>query len=158
MSRSDQPAGAGVRQEVRYRGPLTSYASQSVMLAAERNDNIDIQEVVEKFDSDCFIPDEVTVIKRTQTYYGPELLVHSNVNEEDRNYLLTAPGPGSHLYLWAGELNEDTEKREGWYLAGEVEATLETEQPPYETCDQCGELIRTIHHERESVLSQCSRA
>lgn len=138
--------------------PVTDYKSKTVMMAGERNDRIEIVESVETFCSDSLIPDSVSVIKRTETYHGPELLVHWEDECKDYNYLLTAPGPGSHLCLWAGEINGETGKRTGWYPAAEVKAKLAVEQPPYEECEQCGELIRTIHHERESVIGNCSRA
>lgn len=158
MSRSDRPSAPGFRGGRQDQLPLTSYASQTVMLAAERNDLVKIQRVVNNIESEFASPSEVSVIKRTETYYGPELLVHSEVDGEDYNYLITAPGPGRHLCLWAGEVDPETGKRSGWYPVAEVEAELSVEQAPYQTCNQCGELIRTIYHERESVLDQCSRA
>lgn len=158
MSKTERSVWTGFRRKPNRNGPVTNPDSQTVMLAAERSDNIEITDIVEEIVPNPKVPDEVSVIKRTETYYGPELLVHSAYDSEDRNYLLTAPGPTTHLCLWAGELNEDTGKRQGWYPAAEIKATLDTEQPPYETCDQCGELIRTIYHEREAVLGQCSRA
>lgn len=158
MSKSHTPDWPGFRRELDGHGPVTSYDSQTVMLAAERDDIISITETVKHLDTYYETPEEVTVLKRTETYYGPELLVHAIVEGHDRNYLLTAPGPSSHLCLWAGEINEVTSKRTNWYPAAEVSAVLDTEQPPFESCDQCGELIRTIYHERESILGQCSRA
>lgn len=51
----------------------------------------------------------------------------------------------------------DKEMRKGWYKAAEVTAALAPDQPPYERCDQCSELIRTIQHERMTVLGMCKR-
>lgn len=138
-------------------GPTTEYDSKTVMLAAERKDHIQITGAVQRFDDEVVIPDEVSVVQRTDTYFGPKLLVHATIDGKDANYLLTAPGPDSQLYLWAGEVN-DNGMRNGWYKAAEVTAALAPEQPPYETCDLCGELIRTIQHERLSAFGMCRRA
>lgn len=139
------------------REPATDHHSKKVMIAAERKDHIQITDTTQRFDDTVAIPDEVSVLKRTDPYYGPKLLVHATIDGEDVNYLLTAPGPDSQLYLWAGEMN-DAGMREGWYKAAEVTAALAPDQPPYETCRQCGELIKSIWHERMSVLGMCKRA
>lgn len=136
---------------------VTDYDSKTVMLAAERKDRIHITEAVRRFEDDVAVPGNLSVIKRSEAYYGPELLVHAEVDGQESNFLLNAPGPDCHLFLWAGETT-DSNKRKGWFPAAEVKAVLSTEQPPYEKCDQCGELIRTIQHEREAVIGQCSRA
>lgn len=136
--------------------PVTDYDSQTVMLAAERHDNIHITDIVTSFTDEVAMPDRVSVIAQSQTYYGPSLLVHADLNGEDHNYLLTAPGPSSQLYLWAGD-GPIEGKRRRWVAVAEIKAALATEQPPYRKCPQCGELIRTIEHERESVLDNCSR-
>lgn len=137
--------------------PETDYDSQTVMLAAERHDEIMITDVVTSFTDEAVIPNRISVITQSQTYYGPSLLVHAELDGEDHNYLLTAPGPSSQLHLWAGD-GPIEGKRRRWVAVAEVKAALATEQPPYRKCPQCGELIRTIEHERESVLSNCSRA
>lgn len=134
----------------------TDYDSKTVMIAAERNDHILITDVVQKIDANIEIPADVIVIQRKEKYYGPELLVHAKINQKDYNYLITAPGPNSSLCLWAANTTEDN-KRIGWFIAAEIEATLAAEQPPYKKCGQCGELIKTIHHDREAVIGNCSR-
>lgn len=136
--------------------PLTDYDSKTVMIAAERNDDIQIEEVVTRLDDTVQIPETVSVIKREETYYGPELMVHCSFNGNDRNYLLNAPGPSSQLRLWSGQRSGDG-RRSGWTEVAEVKAVLTAEQPPYEVCSQCGEQIRTIEHEREAAIGQCSR-
>lgn len=127
------------------------------MLTAERKDHIQITDTIQRYDDGVEVPDEVSVVKRTDTYFGPSLLVHVTIDGDDMNYLLTAPGPDSQLHLWVGEMN-DKGMRNGWYKVAEVTASLAPEQPPYEKCEQCGELIRTIQHERMSVLEMCKRA
>lgn len=159
MSRSTDGGGFGPihKGEIDGLEPVTDYDSKTVMMAAERHDKIEITDTVDQFADRISIPDEVCVIQRTDTYYGPELLVHATIDGIDHNFLLNAPGPDSHLCLWAGETTEDN-KRKGWFAAAEVKATLAAEQPPYERCQQCGELIRTIEHEREAVMGSCTRA
>lgn len=135
---------------------MADSSSKTVMLASERNDRIQVTEEVQRFNEEITIPEEVSVIRRTDTYFGPKLLVHAEIGGEDYNYLLTAPGPDSHLHLWGADLTDEG-MRKGWNVGAEVKAILSTEQPPYEKCAQCSELIRTIHHERKAVLGMCSR-
>lgn len=158
MASNEAGVLTGLQEETEGQGPVTDYDSKTVMMAAERHDNIEITEVIDLIEEPSHLPENVSVVKRTDTFYGPELLVHSSKDGTDYNYLLTAPGPGTHLCLWAGNISEESGKRKAWYPAAEVKATLAAEQPPYEKCTHCGELIRTIHHEREAVLGQCSRA
>jgi len=72
------------------------------MIAAERRDKIEITEVVQAIGESADIPDHVSVIQRTDRYYGPELLVHTEVDDEDRNYRLTAP-VRIRIYCCGGE-------------------------------------------------------
>ncbi len=137
--------------------PVTDYDSKTVMMAAERNDNVQIVDVVREFQHGVEIPSRVSVIKRTDTYYGPELLVHSTIGGKDQNYLINAPGPSSHLHFWTAKTSDDSTRRSGWTLAAEIKAAFTAEQPPYEKCSLCGEQIRTIEHERKSLLGTCSR-
>lgn len=137
--------------------PITSHDSQTVMIAAERNDQINIQEIVSRFSNDYQFPDEVTVIQRVDTYHGPELLVHAELDGIDWNYLISAPGRHAHLYLWVGDGPVDG-KRRTWEAIAEIKASLAVEQPPYEICPDCGELIQTIQHEREAISGNCSRS
>lgn len=138
--------------------PITDHQSKKVMIAAERRDHIIITDVIQRLaDDGVGIPDEVSVVRRTDPYFGPKLLVHATIDGEDANYLLTAPGPDCQLLLWAAEMT-DKGARKGWHKAAEVTAALAPDQPPYETCEQCGELIRTMWHERMSILGMCKRA
>lgn len=133
------------------------YDSGTVMIAAEREDKIVITSVIEKQTRNFRLPEKVSVVRREEKYYGPELLLHAEIEGQDCNFLLTAPAPDSDLQLWVAETSEDN-KRESWQRAAIVQASLASEQPPYERCDQCGELIRSIEHERRSVTGRCTRA
>lgn len=143
-----------VRGEMDGLEPITDSKSKKVMLTAERRDNITITDVVTRFDDSIEVPDEVSVIKRTHTYYGPELLVHAEQDGEDANFLLSAPGPDAHLYLWAGKLTEEN-RRESWYVAAEVKATLSDDQPGYKFCPDCGQPFKSIEHERLTAIGEC---
>lgn len=136
--------------------PLTDYDSKTVVLTAERHDSVEITRVDTQYESDVEIPSTISVLQRQQRYYGPELLLHAEVDDQDQNYLLTAPGPTEQLRLWCADQSEEG-RREGWTVVADVEAALSVEKAPYETCNQCGEEIRTIEHERMSVVSQCQR-
>lgn len=134
--------------------PVTDHDSKVVMLASERRDLIQISGVVTRFDEEAQLPEAVSVIERKSTYYGPELLVHTEMDGLDHNFLLNAPGPDSHLFLWAAATDEDN-RRESWHVAAEVKATLAEEQPTYEICPDCGKPMKSIEHERRAALGTC---
>lgn len=128
--------------------PVTDRNSRTVMLRAERRDSLEITEVEQRFGS-YEIPSKFTVVQRTETYFGPELLLAAN----ERNFLLTAPGPDTHLLLWSEHVNERG-YRTDWTRFAEVRVSID-ETPQYETCDQCGKSIRSEEHERLSTLGRC---
>lgn len=136
-------------------GAVTDADSKTVMLAAERGDSIRITEIVSRR-INCDLPDVVEVLRRSEPYYGPKIFALGSVNDEERNFILTAPGPGSQLMLWMDDIATNG-KRRGWVEAAEVTASLAVEQPPYERCSECGEIIRSIEHERAALSGQCSR-
>lgn len=144
------------RMEMDGTEPVTDHDSKTVMLQAERRDEIEIVAVVDRFDDDVDIPGKVSVIRRTHTFYGPELMLHAERDGTDCNYLLTAPGPDSHLVLWAAETDEH-DRRKGWYVAAEVTAVL-SDEGDYSYCPDCGERMETIQHEREAAFGMCPRA
>lgn len=136
--------------------PETDSDSKTVVIAGERHDRIEITNVVDRFEPEAAIPAEFSVIRREERFYGPELLLHSETDKTDQNFLLTAPGPTDQLRLWAPQ-QIDGNRRSGWTAVADIQAALSAEQPPYEVCEQCGEEIRTIEHERMSVLGRCQR-
>lgn len=134
--------------------PVTDSDSKSVMLRAERNDQIRITEVVKRFDAKSDIPTEVSVLQRNQSYYGPNLLLHAELDREDCNFRLTAPGPDTYLYLWGAQSDEGG-FRETWYKIAEVKAVLPENQQAYDICSECGEPIQSLEHERYAAFGQC---
>ncbi|MFC7196147.1 hypothetical protein ACFQL4_18405 [Halosimplex aquaticum] len=80
--------------------PKTDSDSKTVLIAGERNDRVEITNIVSQIDSETTIPSELSILRRSQRYYGPELLLHSKIDGADRNFLLTAPGPTDQLQLW----------------------------------------------------------
>ena len=93
--------------------PVTDRESKMVMLRAERDDIIQLGDVISKFQQGITIPDRVEVQRRTSTYYGTELLLEPIEDSQREKYLLTAPGPDAFLYLWTSETDSDG-FREGW--------------------------------------------
>lgn len=130
--------------------PITEHQSKLVMLRAERHDRIAIDSVESRLQSGQSLPDELTVVRRTDAYFGPKLLLDDGV----KNYLLTAPGPDTQLLLWGGEFADDGLRR-GWQKLAEVTATLRDEQPQYDRCPMCGEPLKTLEHEREAAFGMC---
>lgn len=134
--------------------PTTSHESKTVVLAAERGDRVKIGEVIKAFHEDQFIPEELTVLKRNSTYYGPKLRVHAESDGDDHNFLLNAPGPATELMLWAGETRKSN-GIESWYRLAEVRARLAEDQPSFEICPQCKNPVRSVEHERLASLGMC---
>lgn len=130
--------------------PATEYESKMVMLRAERGDNIQITDVVTRLEQSGDIPSETKVIKRSNPYFGPKLVLA--VDEE--SYLLTAPGPDTQLLLWVGNYLEDGE-RYGWQKLAEVTAQFADDQPQYDLCPECGQPMQTIEHERKAAVGRC---
>lgn len=141
-----------IRGEMDGTEPLTNYGSKNVMIAAERRDTIIIPEVIERVSSEIRIPDKLTVIRRTTTYYGPELMLHAEIDDE-QNYLLNAPGPDAYLLLWKANI-DDLGVRRSYSVIAEVKADIE-EGSAYKLCPNCGQPFRTIGHERAAALGAC---
>jgi hypothetical protein len=134
--------------------PVTDYDSETVMLRAERRDEVYVREWVNRFDKSAYTPNQYTVLERSNRFYGPELLLHSESEDVDFNYLLTAPGPDTYLYLWAAE-TDDKNHREAWFKAAEVKVAFADTQPTYDLCPECGDPVQTIEHERMAALGRC---
>lgn len=146
----------GQREEIGDPTARTDYDSQTVMMTAERHDNIVVKQLVKEYKRDSSIPNKLKVIKKIDRFHGPEILTHARGGGSEYNYLLTAPGPKMQLFLWVGVGPVEGIRRD-WALLAEIKATLAAEQPPYQECQLCGELIRTIEHERKSVMGNCNR-
>lgn len=129
---------------------VTTYDSKMVMLRAERHDQVDILSVETKLHSGRTVPESLTVVRRTDPYFGPKLLLDG----ASENYLLTAPGPDTQLLLWCGEFADDGLRR-GWQKLAEVTARFDDEQPQYDLCPMCGEPLKTLEHEREAAFGMC---
>lgn len=121
------------------------------MLTAERHDVISIIDVETIFSDDPSVPESVSVKQRQNTFYGPKILVEC---KSEREYLMTAPGPDSHLYLWAENLTEYG-TRESWFKLAEVRASLEDSRNRYHICHECNKPLKTAEHEKLAAIGQC---
>jgi hypothetical protein len=130
--------------------PITDHDSKTVMLRAERHDEISVTEVIDRIRQGGDIPSTTTVVRRTNPYFGPKLLLHA----ETTNYLLTAPGPNTQLLLW-GPQRTNSGNRKGWSTIAEVTATLVDDQSQYDLCSECGDPIQTLEHERRAAVNRC---
>ena len=150
-ARTEEPLGSSINERSHdCSEPITEYSSKMVMLRAERHDTVQILEVYSRFRQSVDIPSEVTVKKRSTPYYGPKIVLSG----ENCSYLLTAPGPDSHLILWKGNYLDDGE-RYGWEKLAEVAAQFADDQPQYDLCPECGTPLQTIEHERKAVVGRC---
>jgi hypothetical protein len=132
-------------------GPVTHTGSKTVMLRAERDDEIEILQVVRGARN---VPEESTVLRRTDAYFGPQLLLHADVDGADQNWQLTCPGPNTHLILWKANTAKDGEWRDGWVPLSEVKAKLAAVEQ-YRMCDVCDRPIRGMWHARLSAVEAC---
>lgn len=152
MSRSDGGRWM-LQREVQCSEPVTDHRSKKVMLRAERDDVITITDIITRLKPADLIPTEATVVRRTNPYYGPKLLL----SDDENNYLLTAPGPDTQLLLWGPNQTKDG-GRSGWYKLAEVTAMFADQQPQYDLCPECGKPMQTLEHERKSAVGACLTA
>lgn len=129
-----------------------SYLSKLVILRGERHDDIVITNVIREWHKDADIPERATIVQRSNPYYGPKIVLWA----DERNYLLTTPGPETQLLLWASNITEGNQ-RTGWEKLAEVTARLADNLPPYEFCPQCSEPLKTLKHEKQAELGCCPR-
>lgn len=134
-----------------YRKPITDTQSKSLMLSGERHDSVELVTVVTKFSDQGVVPEQFSIKQRVDTYFGPKLLLASDGGQE---YLLTAPGPDTHLCLW-GEKTNERGYRESWVKLAEVKATLSDSQKSYHICPQCSEPLKSAGHEQMAAMGQC---
>jgi len=134
-----------------FRHPTTDQSSKSVMLRGEHQDEIQIRKVEQKISADHPVPKSVVIKQRTNTYYGPKLLA---VAESGKEYLLTAPGPNSHLLLWMEKLNQQG-SRTSWVELAEVSGQLAENKVGYHLCHQCNKPLKTMEHRRLASVGQC---
>jgi hypothetical protein len=130
--------------------PETSYESKMIALRAERHDELKVTGVVNHFHPNGTVPDKFIVAQRTDTYYGPKLILDAGTV----NYLLTAPGPDSQLLLWESQTGVDG-FRTGWAKLAEVEVAFSDDLPQYDLCPHCGEPLKTLEHERMAGFGEC---
>lgn len=134
--------------------PITDRSSKMVMLRAERGDRIEVAQTLARFQGDHPIPDELEIQRRVSTYYGIELLLQPVSPDANEKYLLTAPGPDSYLFIWSSETDAEG-YREKWSALGEIKAQLSDNLPRYPICEDCGEVIKSLEHERLAATDNC---
>lgn len=121
------------------------------MLRAERKDSIIISKLAPEDGNNITVPENLKIIQRKETYFGPALL---SVDNEGINYKITAPGPDSHLLLWKS--NTDKEGFcESWDPIAEIKARFTDDLPQYDICPKCKKPIKTAEHERLAIFDRC---
>lgn len=134
--------------------PVTDRESKMVMLRAERGDRLSINATVQQFKPDISIQEKFEVQRRISTYYGTELLLEPLGSGQRSKFLLTAPGPDTFLYLWVSETDSDG-FREGWSVAAELKVSFSEGVPQYALCEECGNPIKSLEHERLAAMDNC---
>jgi hypothetical protein len=132
----------------------TEHSSKTVMLEAEPKDLIEITEVHTGCRS---IPEILKVVRRTNTYFGPDLRLVEKDHEfdgQEGGWRLTSPGPQSHLLLWKAVTDS-----EGYVQARTRYSTVSADinkVAAYDFCEQCGEPIKSPMHRSMAMLGQCN--
>lgn len=134
--------------------PITDQQSKSVMLRAERGDPLLANEIIQKFHKEATIPKELTVCQRVSTYYGTELLLEPGNKNAKQKFLVTAPGPDAFLYFWTANTDSDGFQT-NWAVAAEVKMRFKENLPQYTICNQCGEEIESLEHEKLAAMDNC---
>jgi len=137
-------------QELETSNPATENASRSVMLKASRDDQISVEKVASHLKPEFEIPQELCVVRRSETYYGPKLETEAG----DECYLITAPGPNTQLLLWKGQTNNNGYLVR-WERLAEIQAKFSGNIPQYDVCIDCGEPIKSAEHERMAAFGPC---
>lgn len=149
MEQSSNPAS--VRPDsIPIGDPETTFDCKKVALRAERHDELHVSEIKERYQPDGSIPDSFIVAERTQTYYGPKLVLEAG----SENYLVTVPGPESQLLLWRSDPGANGFQK-GWTKLAEVSIEFGDELPQYDLCPHCGEPLKTLEHERMAGFGGC---
>lgn len=126
-------------------GPKTNPETKRVLVRAERKDELEITAVDSRLE-EISIPESVTVVQRLTTYYGPKLRVEA----DNKQYLVTAPGPDSQALLWQ-------QRDSAWHKAAEIRLDFSGSLPEYDICPDCGEPLSTIAHERRAAIGACEK-
>ena len=132
--------------------PITDSHSKRVMLRAERHDSIVVDHVLHQVDSNFDVPGPLEVIRRSTTYFGPELKL---MDSSGSNYKLTAPGPDRNLLMWKADTDDDGYCN-AWRVVAEVTCDFGKNLDQYETCPDCGQPIKSAEHERVALIGECS--
>lgn len=151
MSKQKSQSDPLTRRKMDDSAPTTENISKSLMIKATRGDEISITDVVEHIEPQFEIPEQLEMVRRTDTYYGPKLEAKS----DDASYLITAPGPNVQLLLWKA-VTDDEGYLIKWDQIGEIKADFTDEIPQYDICQKCGEPIKNVEHERLAAFDSCS--
>jgi hypothetical protein len=154
MSESKYSFQPQTRGEINGTKPVTDRKSKQVMLRAERGDKIRVQELIAQSKGELEIPEKFEVQQRVSTYYGRELLIEPTASEEHCKFMLTAPGPDTFLYLWSSETDSEG-FREGWSTIAELKADFTEGIPQYSICQNCGNPIKSLEHEKLALVDNC---
>lgn len=125
----------------------TSYPTERVLMRAEHKDEIKLHNASLSARKKN-IPEEVIVVKRNLTYYGPKLRVESL--DDGEQYFLTVPGPDSEAMLW--ELVDTGRQR-----MAEVSLEFSGSVPKYDFCLHCNEPLSTVAHRRRAAVGGCTK-
>jgi NADH pyrophosphatase NudC (nudix superfamily) len=129
----------------------TDPESKEVMLRAERADCILIKETKSLL-ADRDVPEKATVVQRNDTYFGPKLMLDTEIPSQA--FHLTAPGPTSNLLLWDATVSE-AGYRGDWMKLAKVSVEFASDQTRYRICPHCGDPLKTIEHERQAANRSC---
>lgn len=113
--------------------PVSDYATKKTLLVAQRDDVVEVSG-----------HGEMTVVERSETYYGPQL----TLNHEETSYRLHGSGFAADPKLWRAVVEDGFVT--GWEPRGHVGAEIvEVGKAPQ--CE-CGELLKTLEQRRMAYI------
>ena len=119
--------------EVHRGEPVSDYATKKALLVAQREDVVEISG-----------HGDMTVVERTDTYYGPQL----TLTDGNRNYRLHGSGFAEDPQLWRAMVEDGFVT--GWEPVDHVSAEI-AEVGGAPQCE-CGELLETLDERRMAYI------
>lgn len=133
---------------------VASPSSKTALLEGCAKDTIRITEVVSGMRA---IPERFKIVRRTNTYFGPQLWLQAPDDYDGPNaqaFRLTCPGPDSHPVLWKG-VTSDNGGIHSWSKVAKVQVEI-FNVAGYDMCESCGEPIKSPMHRSAAMMGACN--
>ena len=117
--------------------PVSDEDTKTALLVANHGDTLRISEY-----------GEMTVVKRTDTYFGPKITLDAG----EASYRLVPAGFARDPELWRAAVDEQG-FTEGWRFADHVSAEIVDVEPAVQC--ECGEVLESVREKRMATVGVC---